>query len=72
MVYSNAVLSQLLKLVLRHEIERLANQHDGKRRSDETIGDRPRFSVVRNTRNVACTDFNNVEWFVMAPWNTGR
>ena len=50
MVYSNAVLSQLLKLVPRHEIERLANQHDGKRRSDETIGDRPRFSVVRNIR----------------------
>jgi putative transposase len=34
MAYSNTVLSQLLKLVPRHEIERLANQHDAKRRSD--------------------------------------
>ena len=34
MAYSNTVLSQLLKLVPRHEIERLAIQHDGKRRSD--------------------------------------
>lgn len=34
MAYSNTVLSQLLKLVPRHEIERLASKHDGKRRSD--------------------------------------
>lgn len=34
MAHCNTVLSQLLKLVPRHEIERLANQVDGKRRSD--------------------------------------
>ncbi len=34
MAHCNTVLSQLLKLIPRHEIERLANQHDGKRRSD--------------------------------------
>ena len=34
MAYNNSVLSQLLKLLPRHEFERLANCHDGKRRSD--------------------------------------
>jgi len=34
MAHCNTVLSQLLKLIPRHEIERLANQVDGKRRSD--------------------------------------
>lgn len=34
MAHSNTVLSQLLKLMPRHEIERLANTCDGKRRSD--------------------------------------
>ena len=34
MAHSNTVLSQLLKLIPRHEIERLANTCDGKRRSD--------------------------------------
>lgn len=34
MAHNNTVLSQLLKLIPRHEIERLSNQHDGKRRSD--------------------------------------
>ncbi len=34
MAYNNSVLSQLLKLLPRHEFERLANRHDGKRRSD--------------------------------------
>ena len=34
MSHNNTVLSQLLKLIPRHEIERLSNHHDGKRRSD--------------------------------------
>ncbi len=34
MAHHNTVLSQLLKHVPRHEFETLANQHDGKRRSD--------------------------------------
>ena len=34
MSHNNTVLSQLLKLIPRHEIERLTNRHDGKRRSD--------------------------------------
>ena len=34
MAYNNSVLSQLLKLLPRHEFERLANRYDGKRRSD--------------------------------------
>lgn len=34
MSYNNSVLSQLLKLLPRHEFEGLANRHDGKRRSD--------------------------------------
>ncbi len=34
MAHNNTVLSQLLKLIPRHEMERLSNQHDGKRRSD--------------------------------------
>lgn len=34
MAHSNTVLAQLLKLLPRHEIETLANQADGKRRSD--------------------------------------
>ncbi len=34
MAYNNSVLSQLLKLLPRHEFERLANCYDGKRRSD--------------------------------------
>jgi hypothetical protein len=34
MAYNNSVLSQLLKLLPRLEFERLANRHDGKRRSD--------------------------------------
>ncbi len=34
MAYNNSVLSQLLKLLPRHEFERLANHYDGKRRSD--------------------------------------
>ena len=34
MAYNNSVLSQLLKLLPRHEFEQLANRHDGKRRSD--------------------------------------
>ena len=34
MSHNNSVLSQLLKLLPRHEFERLANRHDGKRRSD--------------------------------------
>lgn len=34
MAHSSTVLSQLLKLVPRHEFERLANQCDGRRRSD--------------------------------------
>ena len=34
MVYNNSVLSQLLKLIPRHEFEKQANRYDGKRRSD--------------------------------------
>ena len=34
MAHNNTVLSQLLKLLPRHKFERLANEHDGKRRSD--------------------------------------
>jgi hypothetical protein len=34
LAYNNSVLSQLLKLLPRHEFERLANRHDGRRRSD--------------------------------------
>ena len=34
MAYNNTVLSQLLKMLPRHEFERLANAHEGKRRSD--------------------------------------
>jgi histone H3/H4 len=34
MAYNNSVLSQLLKLLPRHDFERLANRYDGKRRSD--------------------------------------
>jgi len=34
MSHNNTVLSQLLKLIPRHEIECLSNCHDGKRRSD--------------------------------------
>jgi hypothetical protein len=34
MARNNTVLSQLLKLIPRHKIERLSNQHDGKRRVD--------------------------------------
>ena len=34
MAYNNSVLSQLLKLLPRHEFERQANRVDGKRRSD--------------------------------------
>jgi hypothetical protein len=34
MAYNNSVLSQLLKLLPRHEFERQANRFDGKRRSD--------------------------------------
>ncbi len=34
MAFNNTVLSQLLKMLPRHEFERLANTHDGKRRSD--------------------------------------
>jgi putative transposase len=34
MAHHNTVLSQLLKQLPRHEFEKLANQHDGKRRSD--------------------------------------
>ena len=34
MAYNNSVLSQLLTLLPRHEFEKLANDYDGKRRSD--------------------------------------
>jgi len=34
LAFNNTVLSQLLKLLPRHEFEKLANKHDGKRRSD--------------------------------------
>ncbi len=34
MAFNNTVLSQLLKMLPRHEFEKLANAHDGKRRSD--------------------------------------
>jgi len=34
LAFNNTVLSQLLKMLPRHEFERLANTHDGKRRSD--------------------------------------
>ena len=34
MAYYDSVLSQVLKLLPRHEFERQANRHDGKRRSD--------------------------------------
>ena len=34
MAYHNSVLSQLLKLLPRHEFEKQANRVDGKRRSD--------------------------------------
>ena len=34
MAYNNSVLSQLLKLLPRHEFEKQANRVDGKRRSD--------------------------------------
>ena len=34
MSHNNTVLSQLLKLIPRHEMERLSNHYDGKRRSD--------------------------------------
>ena len=34
MAFNNTVLSQLLKMLPRHEFEKLANSHDGKRRSD--------------------------------------
>ena len=34
MAFNNTVLSQLLKMLPRHEFETLANTHDGKRRSD--------------------------------------
>lgn len=34
MAYNNTVLSQILKMLPRHEFERLANAHEGKRRSD--------------------------------------
>lgn len=34
MAFNNTVLSQLLKLLPRHEFEKLANKHDSKRRSD--------------------------------------
>lgn len=34
MAYHNSVLSQLLKLIPRHEFERRAQQVDGRRRSD--------------------------------------
>jgi len=34
MAYHDSVLSQVLKLLPRHEFERQANSHDGKRRSD--------------------------------------
>ena len=34
MAHNNTVLSQLLKLIPRHEFETLANKHDGHRRSD--------------------------------------
>jgi len=34
MSHNNTVLAQLLKLVPRHDIERLSHHHDGKRRSD--------------------------------------
>ena len=34
MAFHNTVLSQLLKMLPRHEFEKLANAHDGRRRSD--------------------------------------
>jgi len=34
LAFNNTVLSQLLKMLPRHEFERLANAHEGKRRSD--------------------------------------
>ena len=34
MAFNNTVLSQLLKMLPRHEFEKLANAHEGKRRSD--------------------------------------
>jgi len=34
LAFNNTVLSQLLKMLPRHEFEKLANSHDGKRRSD--------------------------------------
>ena len=34
MAFNNSVLSQVLKLLPRHEFEKLANQQDGRRRSD--------------------------------------
>lgn len=34
MAYHNTVLSQLLKMLPRHDFEQLANAHDGRRRSD--------------------------------------
>lgn len=34
MAFNNSVLSQLLKMLPRHEFEKLANSHDGRRRSD--------------------------------------
>lgn len=34
MAYHDSVLSQVLKMLPRHEFERRANRHDGKRRSD--------------------------------------
>ena len=34
MSHSNTILSQILKLVPRHEFNKLEKQHDGSRRSD--------------------------------------